>query len=189
MEPGPILLIGGGALFMALLWLALTYNGLVRMRNHCDESWSDIDTELKRRHDLVPNLVEAVKGYAAHERSVFERVVQARNAAHAAHASPSAQARDENALAGGLRQLLVVAEAYPELKANQSFLSLQRELATTEDRIQRARRFYNANVRDLNTRIEVIPSSFVAGWFGFTRREYFEIDDVMRENPAVQLGT
>ena len=189
MEPGPLLMIGLGVVLVVVLWVVLAYNALVRLRNHCVESWADIDTELKRRHDLVPNLVQAVKGYAAHERDVFDRVVQARNAAHAAHASPAAQARDENALIGGLRQLMVVAEAYPDLKANQNFLSLQQELANTEDRIQRARRFYNANVRDLNTRIEVVPSSLVAGWFKFGKREYFEIDDaVARQVPSVKMG-
>jgi LemA protein len=189
MEPGAVLMVVIGAVLVVVLWVVLAYNALVRLRNHCVESWADIDTELKRRHDLVPNLVETVKGYAAHERGVFEQVVQARNAAHAAHASPAAQARDENVLIGGLRQLMVVAEAYPDLKANQHFLSLQQELANTEDRIQRARRFYNANVRDLNTRIEVVPSSLIAGWFKFEKREYFEIDDgTARQTPSVKLG-
>ena len=184
----PLVWIIIGVVAFVLVWMATAYNSLIRLRNHCTESWADIDTELKRRHDLVPNLVESVKGYATHERGVFEKVVAARNAAHATHASPAAQARDENALIGGIRQLMVVAEAYPDLKANQNFLSLQQELSNTEDRIQRARRFYNANVRDLNTRIDVIPSSLIANWFQFTKREYFEIEDAtVRAVPSVKL--
>jgi LemA protein len=173
--------------FIVVLWIAVSYNTLVRLRNHCTESWADIDTELKRRYDLIPNLVQTVKGYASFEKDVFERVTAARTAAAASHGSPSEQARDENALVGGLRQLIAVAERYPDLKANQSYLELQRELSNTEDRIQRARRFYNANVRDLNTRIEVVPSNIIAGSFNFAKREYFEIDAVERTVPAVAL--
>lgn len=168
------------------LWVLLTYNSLVRLRNFCDESWADIETELKRRYDLIPNLVNTVKGYATHEKDVFERVIQARNTAAANHGSPASQAKDENALLGQMRQLFALAENYPDLKASQNFLELQHELANTEDRIQRSRRFYNANVRDLNTRIEVAPSNVVAGWFHFEKREMFEIEDAaMRETPKV----
>jgi LemA protein len=156
------------------LWVAVSHNALVRLRNHCTESWADIDTELKRRYDLIPNLVSTVRGYATHERDVLERVTSARAAALANHGSPASQAVDENTLAGGLRQLVAVAERYPELKANHSYLELQRELAHTEDRIQRARRFYNANVRDYNTRIEVIPSNVIASMFRFQKAEFFE---------------
>jgi LemA protein len=163
------------------------FNGLVRLRNYCDESWSDIDTELKRRYDLIPNLVNTVKGYAAHEREVLEGVTRARNAALANTGSPASQAKDENVLVGNLRQLMAVVERYPDLKASHNFLELQQELTNTEDRIQRARRFYNANVRDLNTRIEVAPSNLVAGWFGFQKREMFEIDDVARQAPEVRV--
>ena len=145
-----------------LLWFALLYNALVRGRNTCNESWADIDTELKRRYDLIPNLISSVRGYAKHEREVLERVVQARTAAMASHGLPKTQAGDENKLIESLRQLFAVAESYPDLKANQSFLSLQAELANTEDRIQRSRRFYNANVRDDNNRLEILPSAFVA---------------------------
>jgi LemA protein len=175
------------AVGIVLLWLAITYNALVRTRNHCTESWADIDTELKRRYDLIPNLVQTVKGYAAHERDVIERVVAARAAAVANQGSPTSQARDENALVGGVRQLVAVAERYPDLKANQSFLELQRELSHTEERIQRARRFYNANVRDLNTRIEVVPSNLVARMFSFTPREYFEVESAAREVVEVKV--
>lgn len=164
------------------------YNGLVRVRNACDESWADIDAELKRRYDLIPNLVNTVKGYAAHEKEVLERVIQARNAAVASQGSPDSQARDENALIGTLRQLFALAENYPDLKANQNFLKLQGELANTEDRIQRSRRFYNANVRDLSNRVDVFPSSVIAGMFHFTKREYFEVEDVIvRERPVVEF--
>ena len=180
------ILVGVG--LVVLLWVAGLYNGLVRVRNACDESWADIDTELRRRYDLIPNLVETVKGYAAHERDVLEGVIQARNTAQANHGSPQSQAKDENVLVGGLRQLFAVAESYPDLKANQNFLKLQEELSVTEDRLQRSRRFYNANVRDLNNRIEVFPSNIIAQQFGFQKREYFEIEDAaVREAPAVKF--
>lgn len=182
------LLILIGIPLLIAIWVMVTYNTLVRLRNYCDESWADIDTELKRRYDLIPNLVNTVKGYATHEKEVFERVIQARNAALANHGSPAEQAKDENVLIGQMRQLFALAENYPELKASTNFLELQRELANTEDRIQRSRRFYNANVRDLNTRIDVVPSNIVAGWFRFQKREMFEIEDAaMRQTPNVQF--
>lgn len=171
-----------------IIWLVAMYNGLVRLRNHCRESWSGIDTELKRRYDLIPNLVETVKGYARHEADVFQCVTDARNRAVASHGSPASQARDENELVGVLRRMLAVVENYPELKASRNFLELQKELSNTEDRIQAARRFYNANVRDFNTRIEVFPSNMVAGLFGFKKEEFFEIESVaMREPPPVAV--
>jgi LemA protein len=160
------------------------YNGLVRARNSCDESWADIDTELRRRYDLIPNLVETVKGYASHERETLDRVIQARNTAMANHGSPSSQAKDENILIGAMRQLFALAEAYPDLKANQNFLHLQEELANTENRIQRSRRFYNANVRDLNNRIQTVPSNIIASMFSFTPKEYFEIEDAAAREPV-----
>ncbi len=185
MEPVWIVLV---VVVVVLLWIAVMYNALVRGRNTCDESWSDIDTELKRRYDLIPNLVEVVKGYAKHEREVLERVTQARAAAVASTGSPESQARDENVLVRGLRQLFAVVENYPDLKASRNFLELQQELANTEDRIQRSRRFYNANVRDYNNRCEVFPSNLIAGGFGFQKREFFEIEDVVqRQAPAVKL--
>jgi LemA protein len=176
-----------GIVVVVAVWVMVAYNALVRLRNHSTESWADIDTELKRRNDLIPNLVATVKGYAAYEKDVFERVTAARAAALANRGSPSDQARDENTLVGGLRQLVAIAERYPDLKANGNYLELQRELANTEERIQRARRFYNANVRDLNTRIEVVPSNIIANSFGFTKREFFEIDSVERALPEVKL--
>jgi LemA protein len=183
---GIYVVIGIGILLV--LWVMGLYNGLVRRRNTVDESWSDIDTELKRRYNLIPNLVETVKGYASHEKDTLERVIKARNAAVASTGSPEEQAKNENMLTGALRQLFAVAEAYPDLKANTNFLDLQKELANTEDRIQRSRRFYNANVRDLNTRIEVFPSNMIAGFFGFQKREYFEIEDpAAREAPKVSF--
>jgi LemA protein len=182
-------LIGVGIIVaLTLIWIVATYNILVRISNHCKEAWSSIETELKRRYDLIPNLVETVKGYAAHEREVLERVVQARNAAVASTGSPASQAADENVLVRSLRQLLAVVENYPDLKASQNFLALQEELINTEDRIQRVRRFYNANVRDLANRIETVPSNLVARWFGFQNREYFEIDNAIeRQAPKVSL--
>ena len=182
----PCLILAGAVVLVPLIWLIATYNVLVRLRQHCRESWSGIDTELRRRYDLIPNLVETVRGYAAHEKDVLERVIAARSQAVASTGSPASQARDENVLVGALRQLFAVSERYPTLKASENFLALQAELANTEDRIQAARRFYNANVRDLNTRIEVLPSNLVAGLFGFHKEEFFEIADaIVRAAPAV----
>ena len=181
------LVILGVLTFIAIVLILIVvglYNGLVRARNSCDESWADIDTELRRRYDLIPNLVETVKGYAAHERETLERVIQARNTAMANHGSPASQAKDENVLIGALRQLFALAESYPNLKANENFLQLQGELANTENRIQRSRRFYNANVRDLNNRIQTVPSNIIAGMFSFTPKEYFEIEDAAVREPV-----
>ncbi|MBE7559027.1 LemA family protein [bacterium] len=187
MDPTPLIVVAV-VLFIVLIWLVATYNVLVRLRNFCRESWSGIDTELKRRYDLIPNLVETVKGYAKYERETLEAVTAARARAVASAGSPASQARDENALVASLRGLLAVVERYPDLKASAHFLHLQRELANTEDRIQAARRFYNANVRDLNTRIQVFPSNLVAGLFGFTPLEFFEIDSaVERTAPSVTI--
>ena len=173
---------------LPVIWSFTTYNSLVRLRQLVRESWSGIDTELKRRYDLIPNLVETVKGYAAHERTTLEQVVQSRAGAVASTGSPASQAKDENALVGSLRQLLAVAENYPQLKANENFLALQKELANTEDRIQAARRFYNANVRDLNTRVGVFPSNLIAGMFHVQPAEFFEIDEAVRRAPAPQVN-
>jgi LemA protein len=181
------IVIGAGVLI--LLWVIGLYNGLVRRKNHVEESWADIDTELKRRYDLIPNLVETVKGYAKHESSVLENVIKARNAAQAPHSSLEAQAKDENMFVGALRQVFALSEAYPDLKANTNFMSLQQELANTEDRIQRSRRFYNANVRDLNVAIESFPGNVIAGMFAFKKREMYEIEDAaMRESPKVSFS-
>ena len=152
----------------------LTFNSLVRMRNECDQLFSDIDVALKRRHDLIPNLVETVRGYATHEREVFEDVTAARSAAVAA-SGPAEQARTEAALTGVLARLMAVAENYPQLRANQNFLALQAELTATEDRIQRARQSYNASVRDMNVQVQSFPSSVVARIAKVTRRDFFEV--------------
>ena len=180
--------IGGIIVFVVIIWVVGTYNILVRLKNHCRESWSAIDTELKRRYDLIRNLVETVKGYATYEKETLQKVVEARNLAVASHGSPASQARDENALVGALKSLFVVVEKYPELKASANFLKLQQELANTEDRIQAARRFYNANVRDLNTRLEVVPSNIIGGIFKFGKEEFFEIESAIeRTAPSVHL--
>lgn len=169
---------------IALIWFVATYNTFIRLRQQVAESWSGIDTELKRRYDLIPNLVATVKGYAAHERGVLEAVVRARDQAAESTGSPAQQAHDENALVGSMRQLLAVAENYPQLKASENFLALQHELANTEDRIQAARRFYNANVRDLNTRIAVVPSNVVASMFNIQPAEFFEVQDLAVRSPV-----
>ena len=163
---------------LILLYLILAYNRLVRTRNQIDNAHSQIDVQLKRRYDLIPNLVETVKGYAAHEKSTFEAVTAARaNAIQAQEGgSPAQQAQAENALTGTLKSLFAVAEAYPDLKANQNFLNLQEELTSTEDRIAYARQFYNDSVLGYNNRIQSFPSSLIAGTFNFDKREYFEGD-------------
>jgi len=159
-----------------VIWIAMAYNSLVRTRQQVRESWSGIDTELKRRYDLIPNLVETVKGYAAHEREALQAVVEARSRAAASQGSPESQAKDEVKLVDSMNRLLAVAESYPDLKASSHYLELQRELANTEDRIQAARRFYNANVRDMNTRVEVFPSNIIASTFSFGRETFFEVE-------------
>lgn len=185
---GPALIVIGVIILFFLIWFIANYNALIRLVQHVSESWSNVDTELKRRHDLIPNLVNTVKGYAAHEKDVLERVIEARNKAANDHQSPAETARDEAALSGSLRQLFALSEAYPDLKANSNFLHLQDELTNTEDRIQAARRFYNANVRDLNTRIAVVPSNIIANMFNFKRAEFFELDDLSeRKNVEVNL--
>jgi LemA protein len=170
----------GGFVFLiavvALAWLAIaTYNRLVGLRQRAESAWSDIDVQLKRRVDLVPNLVETVKGYAAHERATLDEVTRARGAAVTAE-TPAARARAEDALTQALRQLFAVAEAYPDLEASESFQELQRSMTEVEGAIQDARRYYNAVTRDLNTAIETFPSNFVASLFRFARRSYFQLD-------------
>lgn len=167
------------------LWFAGSYNGFVTLRNRAKEAWADIDVQLKRRYDLIPNLVNTVKGYAAHESGTFEKITQARSAAMNAQGA-EAKAQAENALAGTLKSLFAVAEAYPELKANQNFLSLQNELSDTENKVQAARRFYNGNVRDLNTKIESFPSNIIANMFAFSKMQFFELGegDAAARNPV-----
>ena len=166
-------IVVGVIVVLIVLVLILSYNGLVRLRNRIDNAWSQIDVQLKRRYDLIPNLVETVKGYAAHERGVFEQVTQAR--ANAINAQgPQQQAEAENALSGALKSLFAVAEAYPDLKANQNFLSLQEELTSTEDRVAYARQFYNDSVLSYNNKLQTFPRNVIAGMFNFEKREYFE---------------
>ena len=176
-----------GIVGVLLIYVMGTYNALVRLRQHVGESWSDIDTELKRRYDLIPNLVETVKGYATHEAKTLQAVVDARARAVASTGTPEAQAADETMLVAALRQLFAVVEAYPDLKANQGFLQLQEELTVTENRIQAARRFYNGNVRALNTRIEVFPSNAIASLFSFQKAEFFEVEEAARAVPSVSF--
>lgn len=168
---------------------ALLFNQLVRRRQLADNGWADIDVQLKRRADLVPQLVTAVKAYAAHEKSLFEDVVEKRARALEAGADVDARGRTETALSAPLARLIAVAEAYPDLKASENFLGLQTELAETEDKIEMARRFYNGAVRELNTAVESVPSNMVAGLFGFGARAYFEIKTAEAEVPAVALGS
>lgn len=171
-----------------LLWTLAMYNSLVRANQHVKEAWAQIDVELKRRYDLVPNLVQTVKGYAKHEQETLELAIKARNQARDdVHDGPVEQARDENTISRTVGRLLAIAEDYPDLKADKHFLELQHELANTEDRIQRVRRFYNGNVRDLNTKVQVFPTNLFAGMFGFTQAEYFEIEPMMRQSVDVQI--
>ena len=171
-----------------ILFLVGIYNGMVRGRNRVDEGWSGIDVQLKRRHDLIPNLVESVKGYAAHEAGVFEAVTQARAAAMSAQ-GPAQVAQAEGALSGALGRLFAVAEAYPQLRATENFQQLQAELTNTEDQIAGARRIYNGNVQSYNTSIQTFPGTLFAGTFGFTKREFFEIDaPADRDVPVVSFG-
>lgn len=168
-----------------VIWAIFIYNGFVRLVNRTKEAWSDIDVQLKRRYDLIPNLVNTVKGYAAHESSAFENVTKARSAAMGAQ-TPDEKGKAENMLTGALKSLFAVAEAYPDLKANQNFLQLQGELSDTENKIQAARRFYNGNVRDLNTRADSFPYNLVAKIFSFKKMEFFALDegDVAARNPV-----
>ena len=176
-------------LLIVLIWAVATYNGMVKLRNLVQEAWRQIDVELHRRHDLVPNLVETVRGYAGHEREVFEAVAQARAAAATRGAGPAQQAQSEQALSSALSRLFAVAEAYPELRASQSFADLQAELTNTEDRIAAGRRFYNANVRELNTKVETFPANLIANMFTFERAEYFETEDLtVRQAPSIDFG-
>jgi LemA protein len=179
------LVVLGIVVVLALIAVAL-YNGLVRSRVRVDEAWSGIATQLKRRHDLIPNLVETVKGYAGHEKGVLEKVTELRSRAMAA-GTPAQSAQAEGLLTQALRGLYAVAENYPDLKANQNFLSLQQTLADTEGMIAGARQGYNAAVRDLNTRVESVPTNFIASAFGFTKRDFFELEDPAAERAVPQV--
>ncbi len=167
-------------------WFMLTYNGLIRVRNRVDEAWSDIEVQLKRRYDLIPNLVNAVKGYAKHEEGVFTKVTEARTAAMSAK-TPAEHAEAENMLTGTLKSLFAVAEAYPALQAAGNFHHLQQELVDAENKIQASRRFYNGNVRDYNTKLQVFPTNMIAGMFGFTKRDFFDAPDEVNAAPTVSF--
>ncbi|MCX7886692.1 MAG: LemA family protein [Verrucomicrobiae bacterium] len=182
-----LLLFFAGAVVLLAVWVAITYNGLVRLRNQVENAWSQIDVQLKRRHDLIPNLVETVKGYAAHERATLENVIRARNMAIAAK-TVGERAEAENFLTGTLKSLFAVAEAYPNLKADQNFLRLQEELTSTENKVAFARQFYNDSVMMFNTRRETFPTNVVANLFNFARREFFEVKEAgQREAPQVKF--
>jgi len=182
-------LITLAVLAVVVIFVIGVYNSLVRLRVQADNAWADIDVQLKRRYDLIPNLVETVKGYAAHEKGTFEAVISARNRAMGAQ-GPAAKAEAEGMLAGALRQLFALAEAYPQLRAVESFTSLQGTLNEIEGYVQNARRYYNAVVRDLNTKIAQFPSNIIAGMFSFTPREFFELKEAaQREAPKVSFGT
>jgi LemA protein len=172
---------------VVVIYCILAYNGLIRGRNQIENAWSQVDVQLKRRIDLIPNLVETVKGYAAHEKDTLDAVVQARNAAIAAPATPAGQAQADNAITGALRQLFALSEAYPDLKANQNFLALQEELTATEGRVAYARQFYNDSVLGYNNKLQAFPTVFFAKALKFQRREYFETDEAARQVPKVEF--
>ena len=182
-----VLLVLVGVVAVVALWFVFTYNGLVRLRNQVKNAWSQIDIQLKRRYDLIPNIVETVKGYAAHEKETFERVIQARQ--RGIDASDVKQQQEaENMITGALRQLFALSEAYPNLKANENFLALQEELASTENKIGFARQYYNDTVKDFNTRQEMFPANLVASMLGFQPAEFFEIEEAsQREAPKVKF--
>ena len=178
-----LLMVIIAVLVVLVLWFVASYNGFIRLINRAKEAWSDIDVQLKRRYDLIPNLVNTVKGYATHESKVFEDVTKARAAAMGA-GNLDEKGVAENQLAGALKSIFAIAEAYPDLKANQNFLELQKELSDTENKIQASRRFYNTNVRDLNTRVESFPANIVASMFKFLKMEFFELEEVAAKEPV-----
>src|SRR3989344_4573421 len=182
-NPINIIIIAAAIIF---LWLILTYNSLVRKRYRVKEAWADIDVQLKRRYDLIPNLIETVKGYAGHEKEVFEKVTQARTAALGAQTVHDKEAA-ENMLTSALKSIFAIAEAYPQLRAVESFTNLQNELADTENKIQAARRFYNGNVMDLNAKIETFPTNLVVGIFNFKKEEFFQLQQEEAKEP-VKVG-
>lgn len=184
----PLLIVLGVVVLIPLVFVIATYNTLVALRNHIQDAWANIDTELKRRYDLIPNLVATVKGYAAHEKEIFERVTQLRTQCMASNGRPEEQAVDENQLVAALQKMMAVVENYPQLKADQQFLKLQQELVNTEDRIQAARRFFNGNVRDYRNKCQMFPSSMIAGMFGFQPQDYFNVPPSVRAVPDAQFG-
>ncbi|MFH1366943.1 MAG: LemA family protein [Patescibacteria group bacterium] len=176
-----------GIIVVLIFWLIGVYNALIRLKNQTDEAWSDIDVQLKRRYDLIPNLIETVKGYATHEREVFENVTKARAQAMGAQ-NPEEKGKAENMLTGALKSLFAVAENYPQLRASENFAKLQDELSDTENKIQASRRFYNGNVRDFNTKIQVFPNNMIAARLGFKNREFFELEEeAAKQAPKVSF--
>ena len=189
MNPIPFIIVGAVVL-LPFIFVIAQYNALVGLKNYIRESWSNVDVELKRRYDLIPNLVAAVKGYATHERAVIERVTELRNRCAANNGAVADQSRDEVQLVDALKQMLVVVENYPELKASENFLQLQKELVNTEDRIQAARRFYNGNIRDYRNKCETFPSNLVANVFGFKDEgDFFSVPPAVRDVPDVDFAT
>jgi len=170
-----------------VLWVIMTYNGLVTLKNRTDEAWSDIDVQLKRRYDLIPNLVNTVKGYVTHEQGTLEKVTQARNAAMSNQGDAHARAETENMLSSTLKSIFALSEAYPDLKANQNFLKLQDELSDTENKIQASRRFYNGNVRDFNTKIETFPTNLIGSMLHFVKYTFFEAQESEKANVQVNF--
>lgn len=170
-----------------VLWLIFVYNGLIRLKNRADEAWSDIDVQLKRRYDLIPNLIETVKGYVKHEQETLQKVVAARSAAMQQGGDLHAKAEAENALSSTLKSIFALAENYPDLKANQNFLKLQEELADTENKIQAARRFYNGNARDFNIKIQIFPNNLIANSLGFKKYDFFEAAENEKANVQVKF--
>lgn len=168
-------------LVVAVLYFIFAYNGFVSLRNRVKEAWSDVEVQMKRRYDLIPNLVEAVKGYATHESGTLEKVIQARNMAMANNGTPAEQAKSENILSGTLKSLFALSENYPDLKANQNFLKLQEELTDTENKIKASRRYYNGNVLALNNKVEMFPTNIIASMFGFKKADFFELEDSEKE--------
>jgi len=182
-----ILLIVLAVILILVIWLISAYNGLIRRRNQIENSWAQIDVQLKRRLDLIPNLVETVKGYAAHEKTTLEAVINARNVAMQAPPNPQAQAQADNQLTGALKSIFALGEAYPDLKANSNFLQLQEELTATEGRVAYARQFYNDSVLDYNNKLQQFPTVYYARALKFERREYFEADEAARTVPTVEF--
>ncbi len=180
--------IVAAVILLPIVFVILTYNTLVALRNHIRDAWGNIDTELKRRYDLIPNLVATVKGYAAHEKEIFERITQLRAQCMASQGAVQKQAADESQLVDALQKLIAVVENYPQLKSDKNFLELQRELVNTEDRIQAARRFYNGNVRDYRNKCQMFPSSIIAGAFGFESQDYFNVKPSVRDVPDADFG-
>jgi len=171
---------------VVVLWMIVLYNGFVRLVKRAEEAWADIDVQLKRRYDLIPNLIESVKGYAAHEKETLQKVTEARTTAMGA-GTVAEQGQAENMLTGALKSLFAVSEAYPDLKANQNFLDLQNELSDTENKIQASRRFYNGNARDLNIKVDSFPSNLIAKMFNFEKRDFFELEEGSEEKEPVKV--